>query len=146
MKKITLLAVTSLILLGACVPKEGIEVRDAWARTALPGENGAVYLTLHNYNAMDDSLTGVTADVAESAELHKSMLNHDVMEMNMLASVPLAPGETVEFAPGGLHIMLVNLAQELKIGEIIEITLHFEKSADLPVSVHVKAGPEHDDD
>lgn len=147
MKKLAILMITaSLILATACAPKEGIEVRGAWVRTAAQGENGAVYFVIHNYSAEDDSIIGASSDVADNVEIHESTLNGDVMEMHMAHSVLLPSGGDVEFVPGGLHIMLVNLNQELTIGGTIELTLHFENSADVLVTAHIMAGPEHDDD
>jgi copper(I)-binding protein len=146
MKRTVELLFIAVLLLTACSPKEGIEVRDAWARAAAPGENGAVYFVIHNYSAADDSLVGASTDVAETAEIHESSMAGDVMEMHMLPKVLLPSGEDVEFSPGGLHVMLFNLQRELKTGESIEITLHFQTSADIPVTARVQAGPEHDDD
>jgi len=57
--------------------------------------------------------------------------------------VPLPTGEKVEFAPGGLHIMLVNLSRNLEIGETVNITLHFKNHADVPLTLPVQMGPEH---
>ena len=50
------------------------------------------------------------------------------------------------FEPGGLHVMLVGLKQDLKTGDEIEITLHFKNYQDLPVRVPVQDTPasEHD--
>jgi copper(I)-binding protein len=146
MKRTVELLFIAVLLLTACSPKEGIEVRDAWARAAAPGENGAVYFVIHNYSAADDSLIGASTDVAETAEIHETSMAGDVMEMHMLPTVLLPSGEDVKFSTGGLHIMLFNLQRELKIGESIEITLHFQTSADIPVTARVQAGPEHDDD
>lgn len=146
MKKLTILITASLLLTAACAPKEGLEVRDAWVRTAPQGENGAVYFVIHNYSGEDDSLIGASSGVADSVEIHESTMTGDVMEMHMAHSLLLPSGEDVEFAPGGLHIMLVNLTQDLTIGETIEITLHFENNLDLSLVVDIKAGPEHDDD
>ena len=146
MKRIVVLLMITALLLTACSPKEGMEVRDAWARAAAQGENGAVYFVIHNYSAADDSLVGASTDVAETVEIHETSMAGDVMEMHMLPTVSLPAGEDVEFSTGGLHVMLFNLQRELKIGESIEITLHFQTSADIPLTVHVQAGPEHDDD
>ena len=146
MKRTVEVIIIAVLLLTACSPKEGMEVRDAWARAAAQGENGAVYFVIHNYSAADDFLVGASADVAETVEIHETSMAGDVMEMHMLPTVLLAAGEDVEFSTGGLHVMLFNLQRELKIGESIEITLHFQNSADLPLTVLVQAGPEYDDD
>jgi hypothetical protein len=135
-----------MFLISGCTASaaEGVEVRDLWARPAAQGGNGAVYFVIHSSKA--DELVAVTSDVAEAVEMHESMMSGDVMEMHHLQSLPLAAGEDVVFEPGGLHIMLVNLKQDLKTGDEIEITLHFKNYQDIPLSVPVQDTPasEHD--
>jgi hypothetical protein len=129
----------------ACTPRTGIEVREAWMNPALRGNNGAVYLVIHNYDATDDALIGASSESAEAVELHRSAMVNDVMQMQVLETVPLGAGEEVEFAPGNLHITLVNLKDALEIGETFGITLHFQNSADISVSVEVRTGSGHSD-
>lgn len=59
------------------------------------------------------------------------------MQMNQVFSVPLERGAEVAFEPGGLHMMLVNVNQELTVGENVEVSLHFKGHEDVPVSVSV---------
>lgn len=143
MKKLFSMILASVIFLTACTPKEGIEVRDAWTRAAAQGENGAVYFVIHNYSETDDALVRISTEVAEAVEFHESEMVHDVMQMRMVHSVPLASGEDVKFAPGGLHIMLVNLREELKVGERVDITLHFQNIPDISLSVPVQISEDH---
>ena len=49
-----------------------------------------------------------------------------------------APNSQVELKPGGLHIMLIGLKEELKEGDVINLTLEFEVSEDIPVEAEVK--------
>lgn len=143
MKKLFSMILAGALLAAACTPKEGIEVREAWTRAAAQGENGAVYFVIHNYSETDDALVGMSAEVAEAVEFHESEMEHDVMQMRMIRLVPLASGKNVEFAPGGLHIMLVDLREELKVGETIEITLHFKNSADISLNIPVQVSADH---
>lgn len=129
-----------LLLSGCATPAtEGVEVRDAWARPASQGGNGAVYFVIHSSEA--DELIGVSSDVADAVEMHESKMNGDVMEMHQLKSILLHAGEQVTFEPGGLHIMLIGLKQDLKVGDEFEITLHFENDQDLTVNVPVLDTP-----
>jgi periplasmic copper chaperone A len=129
------------LLLNSCAAPatEGVEVRDAWARPAAQGGNGAIYLVIRSPSA--DELIGVASEVAEAVEMHESIMSGDVMEMHQLMSVPLPAGEEVTFDPGGLHIMLVGLKQDLKIGDAFEISLRFRNHEALRVSVAVKDTP-----
>lgn len=144
MNRILVFGVTILFLLGGCSAPasqngdnlQSIEVHDAWARTAAQGENGALYLVIRS--AKEDELLGISSEVAEAVEMHESMLNGDVMEMHPLHSVPLKPGAEVKFEPGGLHVMLVGLKQDLKVGSEIEATLDFRNSSDLTLRIPVR--------
>jgi hypothetical protein len=140
-KWILVSVLTTTLLLSSCsaLAVEGVEVRDAWARSAPQGGNGAVYLVIQSSEV--DEIVGVTSDVAESVEMHESRMTGDVMEMRQLQSVPLGAGDQVTFEPGGLHIMLVGLKQDLKTGDEFEITLHFKNYKDLQLPVPVQDAP-----
>jgi copper(I)-binding protein len=60
-----------------------------------------------------------------------------LMQMTQVSSVALDTGSEVTFEPGGLHVMLVGLKKELKVGDVIELTLHLKKHADILVRVPV---------
>jgi len=108
-------------------------------RATAQGENGAVYFVLQNDSREQDELIDVSSNLADSVEMHESsmVVGTDVMEMDQVSSVALDAGSEVTFAPGGLHVMLVGVKNELKVGEVVELTLHFRNHADIPVSVSV---------
>lgn len=139
MKRTFVIVSIIALLLGACSAnaEEGITVRDAWIRPTAQGENGAVYFVIRNHS-LDDELVGVTSAVAESVEIHESMMMAgDVMEMGQVDSVPLKANSEIVFEPGGLHIMLVHVKTDLIIGENIAVTLHFRDHEDLSVNISV---------
>ena len=115
-----------------------IEVRDAWARAAVLGDNGAAYMTIHNGTYMHHELIGVSSDVAEATEIHLSAVENDVMKMTPQTAVSLPVGEDVEFKPGALHVMFVNLKRDLKVGDEITLTLMFKDHADIVLTIPVK--------
>ena len=141
MKRLLVCVLTFVLVLSGCgAPvKAEIEVSDAWARPAAQGDNGAVYFVIRSSAA--DEIVGASSDVAEAVEVHESTMSGDVMEMHHAPSVPLGAGEEVIFEPGGLHIMLVGLKQELKAGNRIDVTLHFKNQEDLKLIAVVKDGP-----
>ncbi|HMB25551.1 MAG TPA: copper chaperone PCu(A)C, partial [Anaerolineales bacterium] len=120
MKRIVVSVLTMLFLLSACGGEKGMEAHEAWTRPAAQGGNGAVYFAFHNHSSKADELIGASTDVAEAVEIHESSMNGDVMEMKQVKSVPLEAYADIEFEPGGLHVMLINLKKELKIGDEIE--------------------------
>ncbi len=150
MKAHFLILFVLLAFVGACTaaPKsggsEGIEISNA--TVVLPGGDSmggmdmgselSGYLQIKNASGSDDRLIGVTSDFA-NAMLHETAINGDVATMSELASVDLPAGATVEFKPGGLHIMLMNLKQDLKVGDTVNLTLEFEKAGKIAVSATV---------
>ena len=146
MNRILVFTLVIVLLLSGCAAPTaaGVEVQDAWTRPAAQGGTGAVYFVIHSSAA--EELVGVSSDVAEAVEMHESKMSGDVMEMRQMQSVPLGAGEEVIFEPGGLHVMLVNLRQDLNAGDEIDITLHFKNYQDIPLRVPVQDTPasEHD--
>lgn len=139
MRKSILFVLLASLLLNACNSVGEIEAHEAWARPAMTGSNDAVYFLLHNHTLQDDELVSASSNVAEAVELHKSMAGaDDTMQMVMQPSVPLPAGAELEFAPGGLHIMLIGLKQDLRAGDQFVVTLHFKNYKDIVLQVHVQ--------
>ena len=141
MNRILVFTLTIVVLIRSCAAPttESMEVQDAWTRPATRGGNGAVYFTIRSSAA--EELVGVSSDVAEAVEMHESKMSGDVMEMRQVQAVPLGAGEEMIFEPGGLHVMLVNLRQDLNAGDEIDITLHFKNYHDIPLRVPVQDTP-----
>jgi len=140
MKRVLMLVALGTLLLGACAPAaKDIEASEVWARTGMAGGNSAVYMLLVNGTSADDELLSASSDVAEAVELHESNMGaNGEMQMIPQASISLEAGTKVEFKPGGLHVMLIGLKQDLKAGDEFELTLHFKDHADITLKVIVK--------
>lgn len=127
--------------------KQGdIQVTTAWARATPPRPPvGGAYLTVTNAGSRSDVLVGAESDVAKTVELHTHMKEGEVMRMVALSSVEVRAGQTVTFAPGGLHVMLIGLKAPLKEGSSFPLTLDFANAGKLTVTVEVEkvgaAGP-----
>ena len=67
-------------------------------------------------------------------------MSNGVMKMRPLENgLVIEPGKTVKLAPGGYHVMLMDLKSPLKQGEKLPITLEFEKAGKVTVSFDVEA-------
>ncbi|MBS1254070.1 MAG: hypothetical protein MAG451_03126 [Anaerolineales bacterium] len=141
----TLLILSLVAIFGglvACGPSSPatpqIHVEGAWSRPATAGGTGAVYVTVTNEGGAADSLLGAQSEIAEAVELHETTMENDVMRMQPVSSVEVPAGGRVTFEPGGLHVMLIGLKQDLSAGDRFEITLQFEASGSVPVEVSVR--------
>ena len=139
-KVFVVVVLLAVLLINACSSSSGVlTVRDAWARPAVVGENAAAYFTIENGTGSNDSLLSISSDIAAAAELHMSM-THDngVMSMEMQDAVQIPARDQVEFKPGGLHVMLVDINRDLSIGDTISLTLHFQTAGDVIIDVSVQ--------
>lgn len=139
-KSLTFLFLWVSILVSSCsAPSGKMTIQNAWARPANSGSNSAAYFIIENETASDDTLMSVSSDIAAVAEVHMSMADaNGVMSMQMQEAVTIPAGEQVEFKPGGLHVMFVNLTRDLKPGDTITLTLNFKETGNVVVEVPVK--------
>ena len=115
-------------------------ITQPWSR-ATPGgaKIAGGFLTIENKGAAPDRLIGVAGDVAGRVEIHEMSMNNGVMTMRPLdKGLPIEPGKTVKLAPGGYHLMLMDLKTPLKQGDKVPLTLQFEKAGKVALSLDVE--------
>ena len=113
----------------------------AWAR-ATPGgaKVGGGYLTIENKGATLDKLIGGSSPAAGKVEVHEMAMNNGVMTMREVkGGLSIPPGQSVTLAPGGYHIMLMELKAPLKKGDKVPMTLAFEKAGQVNITFDVEA-------
>ena len=120
--------------------QSGIKIDHVWSRAAVAGHTGAVYLTITDTGPAD-TLTGVATPAAARAGLHETVNDNGVMKMRPVASLAVTPGKPVTLAPGGYHVMLMDLKQPLKEGDSFPVTFSFAKAGQVTATATVeKAG------
>ncbi len=113
-------------------------VTDAWVSEAPPvAKNNAAYVVLQN-GSVPDALLAVETPVAAKAEMHQMSMAGGLMRMQRLPLINLAPGQRMAFAPGGRHIMLIDMKQPLKAGDKVPLTLVFRKAGRVAVDAVVR--------
>ena len=115
-------------------------ITQAWSR-ATPGgaKIGGAYLTIENKGSTPDRLLGGSADVADKVQVHEMTMNNGVMTMRALdKGLAIEPGKTVRLAPGGYHLMLLDLKSPLKQGDKLPVTLEFEKAGKVKLTFDVQ--------
>jgi copper(I)-binding protein len=126
-----------------------LKIAHPWARATPKGATiGGGYLKITNAGTTADRLVGGTSAVSKGFEIHRMSMENGIMKMRPLtAGVEIKPGETVEFKPGGYHIMFVGLTKPLVKGEHVNATLHFEKAGTVKVDFVVEGiGATHSSD
>lgn len=146
----TLLAAVAALFCAPALADPEIRVTGAWARATPPNAaTAAVYLTVWNGGDRLDRLTGASTALAAEAKLHGHAEEAGVLRMRPLAAVEVAPGDSAVLEPGGRHIMLFGLKQQLETGSTVPLTLHFESTGPVEVRAQVlpitSRGPEPHD-
>jgi copper(I)-binding protein len=112
-------------LLASAQAMAQVDVSDAWVRGTVPAQTASgAFMTLHAQQ--DAKLVGVSSPVA-AAELHEMKMENNVMRMRQVASLDLPKMQDVQLKPGGYHVMLMGLKQQLKAGDTVPITLKIEQ-------------------
>jgi periplasmic copper chaperone A len=124
-----------------------IRIDGAWARRAPMLKSvdskagtgtGAVYAALVNAGKESDALVAAVSDAAEAVEIHESYQESGMMKMRPLARIDIPAGKSVEMKPGGYHIMLLNLTRDLEAGQVVQLTLVFQRAGKIPVTAQIK--------
>ena len=105
--------IAGLVLLFAVPAFAGsLEIQKLQIRATAPGMKATGgYLTITNHGKADDALISASADFAGRVELHEMLMDGDVMKMReRKAGIAVPAGSTVMLKPGGLHLMLMELA------------------------------------
>lgn len=127
---------------AASYKQGGFDIDKAWSRPAAAGTNGAGFMSVTNHGKTADTLKTVETPAARKVEIHKTSMTNGVMSMKRLdAGLPIGPGETVTFAPGGYHLMLIGLTSASKAGDRIPATLVFTSGARIKIDFPVGDGP-----
>ena len=123
MKRI--LSSLAFLIGAAAAAQTTIQVDDPWVRGTVAGQRstGAFMRLMPTANAR---LVAARSPVAGVVEIHEMAMEGDLMKMRQIPGLDLAAGRTMELKPGGYHVMLMSLKQQLKGGQSVSLTLVFE--------------------
>ena len=126
----------------AATAAEDITVVEPYVRAVPPGQpNSASFMTLKNTTDRDHAVVAATSPVSKVVELHTHTQVEGMMQMRRVAKIDVAAGAETKLQPGGLHVMLIGLQQELVPGEEISLTLVFEDGSEKPLRAPVRKLP-----
>jgi len=134
MKRIALVA-----LIFAVFPVMAqVTVKDPWVRatvSAMKATGAFMQIT----SAQDARLVEARSPVAGVVEVHEMVMEKEVMKMRAIKGLDLPAGKTVELRPGGYHVMLMDLKQQMKEGDTVPVTLVIEGKDKKRSTLEVKA-------
>ncbi len=134
LKALTLIAA----LACASVHAQTIEIKDAWARSSVPGQKASG--AFMKISARDGAkLVGASSPVAGVVQVHEMTMEGNVMKMRAVAGgLDIPAGQTVELKPGGYHVMLMDLKAPLVKDSSVALTLVFKDAKGAESKVDLK--------
>jgi hypothetical protein len=102
------------------------------------GGTSAAYMTIVNNGSVADAVIGASTDVADVVEFHTVEMDGDIMRMRPVSQIDVPANGSVELRPGGLHIMLIGLKQDLNDGDMVNLTLTLQNAGEIQLEVLVR--------
>jgi copper(I)-binding protein len=137
---------TLLLLASACAPGDGsvvkagtLEIHGAFAFAPPTPSEAAGYFTVVNRARTPDTLVSITSPVAASAMVHGQVPDGGMVRMQHVAAPVIPPGDSLVLAPGGTHLMLMDLTSLPKPGDSISVTLVFSRAGPVELKLPVRA-------
>ncbi len=113
-------------------------VQNAWVRKAPGTDTAAAYFVLKNTSAEAVTVVGVSSPVASHVMIHETSTVDGQSRMRMHEKLVIAPGKSVAFEPGGLHMMLSGFTANVAVGQTVPLTLILADGAHVQAAAVVR--------
>lgn len=137
-----LAALASVLGFGIALAQSSgaISIEKPYSR-ATPGgaQVGAGYMIIINKGATPDRLVSASSPAADKVQIHEMSMDGGIMKMRELGGgLHIEAGKAVALAPGGYHLMMMNIKAPFKAGDKVPVTLTFEKAGAIDVMLDVQ--------
>ncbi len=116
-------ALMALVAYAVVAQTPTLIVLDAWVRQVPGSDVAAAYLTLRNPTTKPITVVSMESPLAEHVMIHETKTVGGQSQMRPHEQLMIAPGQTVKFEPGGLHVMLMGVTQPVAVGKSIPLVL-----------------------
>ena len=130
-----LFIIVALILPATALAE--LEVSDAWIKNLPPSVPvRAGYMTLHNNGQSTVVIRGARSAAFASVEIHRSVMQDGMMQMEPVESLEIPAGATLQLKPGGYHLMM-HIIEATRPGQEIELVLQFSDGSSQQLTMTV---------
>jgi len=151
-KSISAVAIAALaaLALAGCAAAPKIEVSDVWVRSSdnsvVGGMTGA-FMQIKNTGDSEVTLVGAESSVAGMVEIHETVMVDGAMRMQEISAGLVIPAGAISvLEPGGNHVMLMMLGQEIRAGDEVELTLKFSDGSEQTLTAVAKPSQAGDEE
>lgn len=116
-----------LLIYALPVSAENLQITDAWIKNlpaVVPVRAG--YMKISNTRGQDITILSLESKLFEDIHIHQTFEVDGVASMRAIGDLTIRAGESLELAPGGFHLMMMNPLEELTPGQKVVVTLHYQ--------------------
>ncbi|MAZ47432.1 MAG: hypothetical protein CME65_02650 [Halobacteriovoraceae bacterium] len=104
-----------------------IEISNERVRLLPPGSpTTALFMDIENPSNKDIYLLKAESNISRKVELHNHIIKDGMMKMEEVSKIKISAKSKTQLKPGGLHIMMIGLKNNLKEGQEVEVKLSFD--------------------
>jgi len=127
-----------LLLVFSPIALAELDIRDPWIKNLPPSVPvRAGYMTIHNPQSKAVSIVSLHSDAFTSIEIHQAFEQDGMMSMEQVPSLKIEPNSSVQLAPGGLHLMMMNPSEPTQPGDLLEIVIVLDDGSEQRVEMQV---------
>lgn len=118
---------------------ESLQITEAWIKNlpmAVPVRAG--YMHISNNQNTEITIVSLQSKSFESIEIHQSMEVNGMMGMRPVDALSIPAGGSLELAPGGFHLMMMNPQEELVPGQKVTVTLYYQNQNTQLIELEVR--------
>lgn len=120
-----------------------LSFNEAWIRPAPPGASSmAAYFELSNNSDGDIVIETSDSEAFEVTMIHNTIVEDGIASMQHMDSLLIPANGKVTLEPLGMHMMLIQPKQELKLGDQAEIILIDQDGQQYAQTISVRPQPE----
>ncbi|HEY5544798.1 MAG TPA: SCO family protein [Gemmatimonadaceae bacterium] len=122
---------------AAAVTMGGLIVTQAVVAEPATQDEAAAYLTLKNDTPQEDTIVAIAADLAVRGEIHETMGEGEMRHMMSTPTLVIPARTETKLAPGGTHVMLLQLRKKLVAGDTVTLFLSLARAGAVEVRAPV---------
>ena len=118
---------------------KGLVLSDFWIKKVIANNNiTAGYIKIENKNDKNEFLISVKSDFSKRIELHDMYIKNNVMIMKHLEEGVLIKSKSqLDFKPGSLHIMFIDLTKSLKKTKLQKVKFNFKNAGSIVINIPI---------
>ncbi len=95
-------------------------------------------MTIHNRQSNAVSIVSLRSDTFASVGIHQTITQEGMSRMERIPTLKIEPHSSVQLAPGGLHLMMMNPIEPTRPGDVVVIVIVLDDGSEQSLEMKVK--------